>query len=110
MYKSKLGNNKQIFIKTYGLQMTTGEIVEKVPGLTLDKLTYYVRAGYVVPKRVKRKTLLFNDFSEHDLLLVQHAWHYISRQNMRVRAAFDLANKELADAQLRIPFHEQENK
>jgi len=88
--------------------MTTGEVIDQVPGLTLDKLTYYVRAGYVTPKRIKRKTLLFNDFSETDLLLIRHAWHYISEQNMRVRSAFELAHKELSEAQLRIPFKEGE--
>ena len=84
--------------------MTTGEIVEQVQGLTLDRLTYYVRAGYVKPRRIKRKTLYYNDFSEEDLLLIQRAWGYISNQNMRVRAAFELAGKELSDTQLRIPF------
>jgi DNA-binding transcriptional MerR regulator len=89
--------------------MTTGEMIDQVPGLTLDKLTYYVRAGYVRPKKLKRKSLYYSDFSKQDLLLIKRAWQSISGLNMRVRAAFELASKELADAQLRIPFSDEED-
>ena len=84
--------------------MTAGDMIEQVPGLTLDKVTYYVRAGYLCPKKVKRRSLFYNEFSKEDCHLLKRAWKYISEQKMRVRAAFELAAKELKDTQLQIPF------
>jgi len=82
--------------------MTAGDIIEKVDGLTRDKLTYFVRAGYIKPKKVKRGTLYYNQFSQKDLFLVGHAWKYISQNDMRTRAAFERAEREYADPQLRL--------
>lgn len=88
--------------------MTAGDIMEQVPGLTLDKLTYYVRAGYLHPSKLKRKSLFYNEFSKEDFLVIKKAWTYISDHKMRVRAAFELATRELGDAQLQIPFERGE--
>ena len=35
--------------------MYAGEVLKRINGLTNDRLTYFVRAGYVRPKRIKRK-------------------------------------------------------
>lgn len=58
--------------------------------------------GYVKPKKVKRGLLYFNDFSEQDLEIVRRAWDYISKSDMRVRAAFERASKECNDRQMRL--------
>lgn len=76
--------------------MTAGEIIENIEGLSRDRLTYYVRAGYVNPKKIRRGSLYFNKFSERDLLLISRAWEYIYKHDMRTRAAFERAERELA--------------
>ncbi|MFQ5906943.1 MAG: hypothetical protein ACE5JA_10295 [bacterium] len=62
-----------------------------VSGLTRDKLSYFVRAGYVSPTKVKRGTLDQNLFSERDVFLIKRAWEYMSRYETRPKAAFERA-------------------
>jgi len=73
LYKSKyqLFSNSEPYID---IAMTAGEIIQEVAGLTHDKLTYFVRAGYLKPKKFKRGSLNYNNFSDTDLFLVKIAW------------------------------------
>ena len=80
--------------------MIAGQILEKVDGLTHDKLTYFVRAGYLQPKKVKRGTLDYNEFSEKDLKLIARAWDYIQEYDMKTKSAFNRAEAELNDPQI----------
>ena len=80
--------------------MTAGEILEQVDGLTHDKLTYFVRAGYLNPKKIKRGSLNYNDFSDNDLFLVKCAWNYIKTYDMRTKSAFERAEADYADPQV----------
>ena len=82
--------------------MTAGEILKQVEGLTHDKLTYFVRAGYLSPKKIKRGTLNYNKFSDKDLFLVKRAWDYIKTYDMKTSAAFGRAQAEFADPQLSL--------
>jgi len=82
--------------------MYAGGILKRVKGLTYDKLTYFVRAGYVTPKKIKKESLYYNDFSEEDIQLIKRAWRFISHHNVRTRAAFKRARKEGEDPQLRL--------
>ena len=75
--------------------MLAGDILSKVKGLTRDRLTYFVRVGYIKPKKVKRGTLFYNEFSKKDFLITQRAWEYITKYQMRVRASFERAKKEI---------------
>ena len=83
--------------------MDAGEILAQVERLTHDKLTYFVRVGYIKPKKVKHGTLYYNEFSQKDLEIIKRAWEYITLSDMRVRAAFEKARKEVEDLQLRLP-------
>ena len=80
--------------------MVAGEIIEKVEGLTHAKLTYFVRAGYLKPKKIKRGSLYYNVFSKRDLELVSQAWAYIITYDMKTRAAFERAKVKLEDPQI----------
>ena len=83
--------------------MNAGEIIAQVDdGLTHHRLTYFARVGYVKPKKVKRGSLYYNEFSQRDLQIVRRAWEYISKSDMRVRAAFERATKEYNDPQMRL--------
>lgn len=80
--------------------MDAGEILNNVDGLTIDRLTYFVRAGYVRPRKIKRGSLYFNEFSPADLELIKKAWGYISEYDMRLRSAFERASRDLGNRQM----------
>jgi len=82
--------------------MNAGEIIEQVDGLTHDRLTYFVRAGYVNPRKIKHGSLNYNEFSRRDLEIIKRAWEYISTYDMRTRSAFERANKDYEDPQLSL--------
>jgi len=82
--------------------MYAGEVLKRVNGLASDKLTYFVRAGYVKPKRIKRKSLYFNDFSEEDVEVIKRAWELIYRYDVRTRAAFERVREEAINPQLTL--------
>jgi len=80
--------------------MYSGGVLKRVSGLTYDKLLYYVRAGYVEPKKVKRESLYYNDFSEEDLELIKRAWTLISVHHLKAGAAFARAKEHGKASQL----------
>ena len=82
--------------------MYAGEVLKRINGLTNDRLTYFIRAGYVRPKRIKRKSLYFNDFSEEDVEVIRRAWELISAHDVRIRAAFERVRKKTEDPQLSL--------
>jgi DNA-binding transcriptional MerR regulator len=53
--------------------MHTGEVLKLIDGLTKDGLSYFVRAGYVKPKKIEVDNFYFNDFSEEDVELIKRA-------------------------------------
>lgn len=71
--------------------MIAGEIIKQVHGLTHDKLTYFVRCGYIKPEKVKRGSLFYNVFTHDDLSIIKRAWGYIKKYDMKTRSAFDRA-------------------
>jgi DNA-binding transcriptional MerR regulator len=82
--------------------MYAGGVLKRVSGLTYDKLLYYVRAGYVEPKKVKKKSLYYNDFSEEDVELIKRAWTLISEHDVRAKVAFDRVKKQGMGSQLTL--------
>jgi hypothetical protein len=74
--------------------MNAGEILKNIDGLTHDKLTYFVRSGYVKPEKVRRGTLYYNDFSKDDLEVIKRAWGYIRKYDTKTRTAFERAKRE----------------
>jgi hypothetical protein len=82
--------------------MNAGEILHQVHGLTRDKLTYFVRAGYLTPNKVERGSLDYNEFSDDDLFLVKRAWEYITTYDMKTKAAFKRAENELKSPQMAL--------
>jgi hypothetical protein len=82
--------------------MYAGGVLKRVSGLTYDKLKYFVRAGYLEPKKVKKESLYYNDFSEKDVEVIRHAWTLISTHHMRARAAFARAKGQGKASQLSL--------
>ena len=75
--------------------MNAGEILEQVDGLTHDKLTYFVRAGYLQPKKIQKGCLKYNNFSQNDLKLVKLAWDLITSYGTKTSIAFEKANNAI---------------
>ena len=92
--------------------MYAGEVLKRVEGLSYDRLTYFVRAGYVKPRRIKTQSLYYNDFSPEDVELIKRAWELISKHDLRIKVAFQRAQKKGKDVQLNldleIPHHNSE--
>jgi hypothetical protein len=82
--------------------MYAGGVLKRVEGLSYDRLKYFVRAGYVAPKKVKKESLYYSDFSEQDVALIGHAWILISRHGMRAKEAFARAKEQGKASQLSL--------
>jgi DNA-binding transcriptional MerR regulator len=87
--------------------MYAGGVLKQIDGLTYDKLTYFVRSGYVLPRKAKKGNLYYNDFSEEDIALIKRAWKLISGHNMRARAAFARADEHGKAPQLSLDLKEK---
>lgn len=79
--------------------MNAGQVLKAIPGLTREKLDYYVRQDYLHPQKIKHGSIKQKDFSEKDLHLLSIAWRYISN-GMFPRLAFEKAEKENKQSQL----------
>jgi len=84
--------------------MYAGSVLKRVNGLTYDKLIYFVRAGYIRPKKIKKQSLYYNDFSEEDVELIKHAWELISTHDLKPCVAFKRAWEKGKDLQLTLNF------
>jgi DNA-binding transcriptional MerR regulator len=82
--------------------MYAGEVLKRVEGLTYDRLTYFVRAGYVRPRRIKSQSLYYNDFSPEDVELIKRAWELISKHDLRIKSAFQRAREKGKGLQLNL--------
>ncbi len=89
--------------------MYAGGVLKRVSGLTYDKLKYFVRAGYLEPKKVKKESLYYNDFSEEDVELIRRAWTLISTHHMRAGAAFARAKGQGRASQLSLNLQDKSN-
>ena len=79
-----------------------GKYSNKLRVLPQDKLTYFVRAGYIQPKKIKRGSLNYNEFSQDDLMLVKIAWDYIKSYGTKTSIAFEKAKAEAEDPQMKL--------
>jgi meiotically up-regulated gene 157 (Mug157) protein len=82
--------------------MYAGGVLKRVEGLTYDKLAYFVRAGYVRPRKVKTQTLYYNDFSEEDVKVIKRAWELISKHEAKIKTAFERARQRGEEVQLTL--------
>lgn len=82
--------------------MHAGEIIGQVNGLTHDRLTYFVRAGYVKPRKFKRGTLYYNEFTKRDFEIIKRAWEFIITYDMKTRSAFERAKREQDNTQAKL--------
>ena len=87
--------------------MYAGGVLKRVEGLTYDRLKYFVRAGYVMPKKIRKKSLYYNDFSEADVELIKRACELASRYDVRTKAAFERARGKAKDPQLTLNLRAQ---
>ena len=82
--------------------MYAGGVLKRVDGLTYDKLIYFVRAGYVNPRKIKSQSLYYNDFSEKDVELIKRAWELIFKHKVKIKTAFERAREKGEGIQLTL--------
>lgn len=82
--------------------MTPKDIIDKIPNLTRDQLAYYVRMGYVNPRKYTRGKNEYNEFSEKDLLVIEKAFHYIKEFGTTPKIAFGKAREDLKHPEFRF--------
>lgn len=82
--------------------MTPKDIIEKIPGLTRDQLTYYVRMGYVKPRKYTRGKNEYTDFSETDFIVIEEAFGYIERFGTKPKFAFEKAHAGRLQSELKF--------
>jgi hypothetical protein len=73
--------------------MYTAEVLKTVRGLTKDRLNYFVRAGYVKPKKVELEHFYLYDFSEEDIEFIRRANRLDFRPGMTGRNARERTRK-----------------
>lgn len=56
--------------------MTTGEVLNKIEGLTKDILYYWEAKGYIQPKKYQRGRVDKRDYSEKDFKFVAAMFKY----------------------------------
>lgn len=73
--------------------MYTGKVLKLIDGLTKDGLSYFVRAGYVKPKKIEVDNFYFNDFSEEDVELIKRARKLDFKPEVRSQKALERVKK-----------------
>jgi hypothetical protein len=64
--------------------MYTVEVLRLIDGLTKDRLSYFIREGYVRPKKIEVDSFLLNDFSEEDIEVIRRARRLDFRPDVRL--------------------------
>jgi hypothetical protein len=78
-----------------------GEVITRIgKGLTRDKLSYFVREGYLQPEKIKRGNQIYKFFHERDILILDRAMTYMEKYQTKPRAAFEKARKEFEQTEL----------
>lgn len=82
--------------------ITPKDIIERISGLTRDQLSYYVRMGYIKPRKHTRGKNEYCEFSENDLLVIEKAFYYIESFGTKPKTAFEKGREELKQPELRF--------
>ena len=82
--------------------MTPKDIIEKIPGLTRDQLTYYAQMGYVTPRKYQRGKNEYSEFSENDLVVIEKAFYYIKEFGTKPKNAFERVREEPQQHEIRF--------
>ena len=77
------------------------DIIDKVSGLTRDQLSYYVKTGYLKPKKFNRGKNAYTKYSNNDLLVIEKAYYYIAKYGTKPKTAFEKARSELKKTKLK---------
>lgn len=96
---------KYLYFSNYKLllfRMTPKDIIDKTPGLIREQLSYYVKMGYVAPRKHTRGKNEYSEFAQKDLLVIQKAFYYIERFGTKPKTAFEKAREELRQPELRF--------
>ena len=75
--------------------MTPKDIIEKISGLAREQLTYYVKMGYVNPRKYTQGKNEYCEFFQKNLLVIERAFYYIETYGTKPKTAFEKAREDL---------------
>ena len=80
---------------------TPGDLIKRIgKGLNHDKLSYFVREGYIEPRKQQRGGQIYKSYTESDFWIVNRAMTYIDKYQTRPRAAFEKARTDYGQREL----------
>ncbi len=80
------------------MAISTQELLAKID-IPRQKLYYLEQKGFISPKKKQVGEKEFREYSEKDLILVEHIWKYLKR-GFKYRVAYEKAREELLNPEL----------
>jgi DNA-binding transcriptional MerR regulator len=80
------------------MAISTQELLAKID-IPRQKLYYLEQKGFITPKKKQVGEKEFREYSEKDLILVEHIWKYL-KKGFKYRVAYEKAREELLNPEL----------
>jgi len=80
------------------MTISTQELLSKID-IPRQKLYYLEQKGFISPKKRQIGEKEFREYSESDLVKVEHIWKYL-KKGFKYRVAYEKALEELRDPEL----------
>ena len=80
------------------MAISTQELLAKID-IPRQKLYYLEQKGFITPKKKKVGEKEFREYSEKDLIKVEHIWKYL-KKGFKYRVAYEKAMEELQNPEL----------
>jgi len=90
------------------MAITTQELLAKID-IPRQKLYYLEQKGFITPKKKQVGEKEFREYSEKDLILVEHIWKYL-KKGFKYRVAYEKAREELLNPELDLVKRRQDEK
>jgi DNA-binding transcriptional MerR regulator len=92
--------------------MRAAELINSIPGITMDHLHNWERQGYLAPGRIRVGKKQIRNYTEKEAYLVKMMWFYyqkgLSPRNAYKTATEEAAKKDGAALSLRVKLCEKE--
>jgi DNA-binding transcriptional MerR regulator len=80
------------------MAISTQELLAKID-IPRQKLYYLEQKGFIKPRKKQVGEKEFREYSEKDLIMVEHIWKYL-KKGFKYRVAYEKAKEELLNPEL----------
>ncbi len=91
-----------------GMAISTQELLAKID-IPRQKLYYLEQKGFIKPRKKQVGEKEFREYSEKDLLMVEHIWKYL-KKGFKYRVAYEKAVEELKNPELDLMKRRRDDK